>query len=96
MKVLVVQYLISLRHALKIVAAFKVKKHAKHGYYFELTETELLATSFPNGDIPRKWCLGPAERKLLYSHGYKPDTPLFHLQVFRDKEDPTLREQDET
>lgn len=36
--VLVVEHIISYAHAVAILKKFKVKKHAKMGYFFELTD----------------------------------------------------------
>lgn len=38
MNVLVVQYLVTLAEAARIVRFFKAKKHSQHGYYFELQD----------------------------------------------------------
>jgi hypothetical protein len=38
MKVLVVQYLVTLYEATRILRLFKQKKHASHGYFFELDD----------------------------------------------------------
>lgn len=79
MKVLIVEYVISLRHAARIVRTLtKVKKHAAWGYYFDLQE------------LPYRLTLQsalPEQLKMLYSEKYKHTTQLYHLKVFRDKED---------
>ena len=38
MNVLVVQHLVTLKEATRIMRLFKQKKHAGHGYYFELQD----------------------------------------------------------
>ena len=38
MNVLVVQHLVTLSEATRIMRLFKQKKHAGHGYFFELTD----------------------------------------------------------
>lgn len=79
MKVLVVEYLISLRHAIKLMRALNlVKKHAVWGYYFNLQETSFKVT--------RTTGLIPDQEDMLFSENYKLGTPLYHLKVFRDKE----------
>ncbi len=50
MNVLVVQHLVTLAEATRIMRFFKQKKHAGHGYFFELQdlgETMLKATVLP-------------------------------------------------
>lgn len=50
MSVLVVQHLVTLSEATKILRLFKQKKHSKLGYYFELDDlgaTMLKATALP-------------------------------------------------
>lgn len=37
-KVFVIQHVVTLTEATKIMRPFKLKKHAKHGYFFELED----------------------------------------------------------
>ena len=81
--VLVVEHLISLPHAMKIVKLFKQKKHRDAGYFFELTDLGVsihhrgIAEKFPhlcdqkNDNLPR-----------LYAD-YSGAVDGYHLKVYR-------------
>ncbi len=95
-RIKIVEHLISLPHAVKIMKDLKLKRHARLGFSYELTDTGIvwrkqreLAAAFP-------WLVKEAHERSRYEGGgyryifkvfsddYKAEEPMFHLVVFRD------------
>lgn len=82
-RVLVVEHLISLSHATKILKLFKQKKHAALGYSFELTD---LGVSIHHRGIAKKFphLCDPARDGLPRHYAdYTGATDGYHLKVYR-------------
>jgi hypothetical protein len=81
-RVLVVEHLISLNHATKVMRLFKQKKHKDAGYFFELTDLGVniwhrsLRQRFPHLFDDEGVC------KHLYAD-YGGTTNGYHLKVYR-------------
>ena len=83
--VLVVEHLISLRHATKIMKTLKQRKHAKLGYFFELTD---LGVNIWHQSLPQRFPhLFDHDRvcKSMYAD-YGGTTAGYHLKVYRTLE----------
>jgi hypothetical protein len=81
--VLVVEHLISLNHAKRVLMLFKQKKHAAQGYHFELTD---LGVSIHHRSIAKKFPhLCDPGRDGLPRHyaDYTGETQGYHLKVYR-------------
>ena len=81
-EVLVVEHLISLSHAVRILNKFKVKKHAKMGYFFELID---LGMSIHDLDVRKKvpQFLDVKSGCMRIFGDYSGDTQGYHLKVYR-------------
>ena len=81
-EVLVVEHLLSLNHATKIIRKFKQKKHRDAGYWFELTDLNCpiwhksLPQRFPHLFDHEGVC------KHMYAD-YGGGVPGYHLKVYR-------------
>jgi len=81
--VLVVEHLISLSHATKILKLFKQKKHAKAGYHFELTD---LGVSIHNPSVARRFphlCDPKCDNLPRHYADYSGAIQGYHLKVYR-------------
>ena len=82
-RVLVVEHLISLRHAVKILKFFKKNKHSGHGYEFELVD---LGVSIHHRSIAQMfpYLCDPKNDNLPKHFGdYSGTVDGYHLKVFR-------------
>lgn len=83
MSAVLVEHLISLPHATKIMKLFKQKRHAALGYYFELTD---LGVSIHHRGIAKKFPhLCDPDRDGLPRHyaDYSGAVHGYHLKVYR-------------
>jgi len=81
-RVLVVEHLISLRHATRMLKLFKRKKHASFGYEFELDD---LGVSIHHRGIPKAFpnLCNPISGLPKYYSDYSDAVDGYHLKVFR-------------
>jgi hypothetical protein len=79
--VLVVQHLVTMADARKILRTFKQKKHAGLGYFFEMTD---LGTSMKMALLRPDLTAYSDKASLLPSYSTWYDNPAYLLKVYRD------------
>lgn len=93
-QVQVIKYLISHEHAARMMKKLSAKRHAKQGFFFELEDLGtvrqyLKAIGQPSFEFDiREGIRGPHNARLF--SGYKPNTEIAQLTVYRDVTVPEL------
>lgn len=87
MKVLVVEFYISLPHALNMIKKLSIKRHAALGFYYDLQESDLLIK-----ERHYRWEIEKSYPK-LYSSKYPAYTQLWNLKIYRDVPDKYVNEE---